>query len=106
MNCRTFTKNTNWGCGNSIHKINIHITNEINQRIFPKNGSFELDEFLKYKLHGYNANSPEIVFNFFSTPLSVTNGQKFRVWYGEDLITKTEQDNGGKKSCVDVYGVY
>ena len=101
--------NTKWGClitGNSYYsqKLNVHITNENNTRIFPANvdGSLGLDVRFYYTLPGFNRNSPEIVFDSIPTPLSVVAGQKFRIWYGEDLAGKDEGDNNGT-SCTDVY---
>ena len=98
---------TNWGCGASNHdnKLNVHITNESNARIFPPIGSVNFNGHLYYSLPGFHPNSAEIVFDVFPAPLSVTIGQRFRVWYGEDLKKNQEGDNMGK-SCIDVYGFY
>ena len=97
---------TKWGCGASHldNQLNVHITNESNVRILPTS-SVKCDAHLSYKLPGFHQNSAEIVFDFFPVPLSVTIGQRFRVWYGEDLIKNQEGDNFGK-SFIDVYGFY
>ena len=63
-----------------------------------------MDDLFFYQLSGFDGNSPEIVFDSIPNPLAVTAGQKFRIWYGEDLINVTEHDNTGK-SCADVYVV-
>ena len=113
VNCDSRSaSNTKWGClftGNSYYTkrlINVHITYENNTRIFPANvsGSLRLDVHFYYTLPGFNGNSPEIVFNSIPTPLSVVAGQKFRIWYGEDLAKykDSEKDNNGT-SCTDVY---
>ena len=98
---------TKWGCGasNLDNELNVHITNESNARIFPLNSSVNFDDYLFYKLPGFHQNSPEIVFDFFPVPLSVTIGQRFRVWYGEDLMNAGEVGNVGN-SCIDLYGFY
>ena len=99
---------SNWGCSHGDYydnKLNVHITNESNARIFPPNSSVNFDEYLFYKLPGFRGNSAEIVFDFFPVPLSVTTGQRFRVWYGEDLGNHGEGNNVGN-SCIDVYGFY
>ena len=109
MNCLSGTAfNTKWGCNTTTHvyhgeKLNVHITYENNTRIFPAS-SLVLDELFYYELPGFNGNSPEIVFNSTPTPLSVVSGQKFRIWYGEDLskFRDSEKDNNGT-SCTDVY---
>ena len=97
---------TKWGCGlkHLSKKLNIHITDEKDTRIFPANvdGSLGLDVRFYYTLPGFDENSTEIVFDSTPTPLSVVAGQKFRIWYGEDLAGKDEGDNDGT-SCTDVY---
>jgi len=51
---------------------------------------------------GYHTNSPQLVFPDVQPPLQVSSGQELRVWYGEDWIDGSENDNGGL-SCVGVY---
>ena len=108
VNCNgNINSGTKWGCSGSNlnNKLNVHITNESNARIFPPSSSVNFDYYLFYKLPGFHQNSAEIVFDFFPVPLSVTTGQRFRVWYGEDLKNRGEPGNVGK-SCIDVYGFY
>ena len=105
--------NTKWGCAVNDNRdsyyrerLNVHITNEYNTRIFPANvsGSLKLDSLFYYKLLDFDRNSSDIVFDSIPTPLSVVSGQKFRIWYGEDLAKykDSEKDNIGR-SCTDVY---
>ncbi len=56
-----------------------------------------------YELPGYNSLSPEIVLSF-NSPYSVYYGRNFRLWYGEDLVSYWEDDNGGRV-CCDVYAL-
>ena len=111
VNCESGrASNTKWGClisGDKYYKkrlINVHITYENNSRIFPANvdGSLVLDVQFFYTLPGFNGNSTEITFDSTPTPLSVVAGQKFKIWYGEDLTGIYEGDNDGT-SCTDVY---
>ena len=110
VNCAFPTAlNTKWGCAfidDSYYsqKLNVHITNENNTRIFPANvsGSLVLDDYFFYTLLGFDENSAEIVFDSTPIPLSVFAGQKFRIWYGEDLEDKGDHNNMGT-SCTDVY---
>ncbi|XP_068724154.1 uncharacterized protein [Montipora capricornis] len=109
VNCEFPTAfNTKWGCAyiedsHFSQKLNVHITNENNTPIFPANvDSSKLDVHFYYTLPGFNRNSSEIVFDYTPTPLSVVAGQKFRIWYGEDLANNGEGDNMGG-SCTDVY---
>ena len=102
--------NTKWGCLVTEDRyyneklIGVHITNENDIRIFPANvsGSLRLDGHNYYTLPGFNGNSSEITFGSTPTPLSVVAGQKFRIWYADDLADKDEDDNDGT-SCTDVY---
>ncbi|XP_068721425.1 uncharacterized protein [Montipora capricornis] len=106
VNCDSSrASNTKWGCfvNNDKHYteelIGVHITYENRTRIFPANdGDF-------YTLPGFNGNSPEITFDSTPTPLSVVAGQKFKIWYGDDLDNTNEGDNHGT-SCTDVYAFY
>ena len=101
---------TKWGClvkeDGHYNKalIGVHIYNENDIRIFPANvsGSLRLDDHLFYTLPGFNGSSPEITFDSTPTPLSVVAGQKFKIWYADDLHGKYEGDNVGT-SCTDVY---
>ena len=58
-----------------------------------------------YSLEGTDVNSPELVFNQLLPPLNVSLGQKFQIWYAEDLVDCFELDNSGQ-TCVDVYAWY
>ena len=57
------------------------------------------------KLEGTDVDSPELVFNRLLHPLSVSVGQKFQIWYGEDL-TDCEGNNNMGMTCADIYGWY
>ncbi|XP_068721427.1 uncharacterized protein [Montipora capricornis] len=98
--------NSKWGCGgvDLSKKLNVHITDENDTRVFPANvsNSLVLHQTFCYTLLGFDENSAEIVFDSTPTPLSVVAGQKFRIWYGEDLANKGEDNNMGR-SCTDVY---
>ena len=62
-----------------------------------------------YKIKGIGVNSTELLFNRLPSPISVSNGQVFKVWYTEALLSKTglscDHDNSGEL-CVDVYALY
>ena len=100
-------KGTKWSCDRHLSQLNIYITDQNNIQLFPATSAiYNLDPtYFFYQLSGFDANSPEIVFDSIPTPLAVTAGQKFRIWYGEDLQNVTEDDNTGE-SCADVYVVY
>ena len=58
-----------------------------------------------YQIAGSGINSPELVFNNLSTPISGSAGQEFQIWYGQDLTDCTENNNAGH-TCADVYAWY
>ena len=50
--------------------------------------------------------SPQLLFDNLSTPLTVETNQEFQIWYSEDLFKWGYGDNGYEKTCVAVYGLY
>ena len=60
-----------------------------------------------YKIKGIDVNSTELLFDRLPSPISVSNGQVFKIWYTEALLNKRrcDDDNSGK-ICVDVYALY
>lgn len=100
-----------WGCNwpGLSHTMGTYITDSSRVRLLPKN------EYLKggggclrnyYKLPWANPDSPELIFDNFTTPLHVTADQEFLVWFCEDFGDCSEQDNGLEKTCAEVYGLY
>ena len=59
-----------------------------------------------YSLPWATTESPELLFDNFSTPLTVSANQEFQVWYIEDLFKCGQYDNGLEKTCAKVYGLY
>ena len=98
-----------WGCGNNPYAgikdlVDVVITTSANHIILPP--SQFTTSFLKWsKIPGYNSLSPELVLSSFSHPVRVYSGQQLRLWFGEDLLNRSEADNGGR-ACCDVYGLY
>ena len=93
VGCASHSK-SKWGCANptSIHTI---ITDKENNVVFPEDRVAD-----SYSLPGFTSNSPELVLTL-ATPLVVTAGQEYRVWFKEDLINKYENNNVGP-SCMKV----
>ncbi|KAJ7385553.1 hypothetical protein OS493_015131 [Desmophyllum pertusum] len=87
---------SHWGCRNE-NELTTLVTNGRNEVIFPR-----YNDNRSYKLRGYNFNSPELVFNVLSPPLSVATGEEFRIWYRQDLLNGSEHNNAGH-TCADVY---
>jgi hypothetical protein len=62
-------------------------------------------QYAIYNLPGVTSNDKELILPDIDPPLHVTTGQEFRVWYGEDLIDRSEADNRGTLD-IDVYAHY
>ena len=79
----------------------LFISDTRNKVIYPSPSLISLHTGGWYDLPGYSKNSPEIVFSDQGFRY-LSNGQKIRIWYGEDLFGWTESDNHGF-TCMDVY---
>ena len=100
---------SHWGCGIcwTENQLNVVITTIANGKgILLPPSQFMISAGGKwYKIRGYSDMSPELVLSFFSHPHSVTSGQELRVWYGEDLMDSSEDNNDGRV-CCDVYALF
>ena len=100
-----------WGCGKRLsvkNHVDVVITRSTNQIILPPSQFFRNGPGKWSEIPGYNSNSPRLVMSSMipllgSQPtLYVRAGEPLRLWYGEDLVGYTENDNGGKV-CCDVH---
>ena len=112
MTCNPRYKLNNWGCTHPLFGENQLLT----VITYPNRSALLIANYLRsdascgykyyaYQLEGTDVDSPELVFNPLLHPLSVSVGQKFQIWYGEDLTDCTADNNKGM-TCVDVYGWY
>ena len=84
---------SNWGYHSFIDTI---LTDKDDHVVFPE------DQIANYyELPGFTGNSPELVLTF-TSPLVVNAGQEYRLWYWEDLVNDTEEDNKPGPSCMKV----
>ncbi|CAH3165969.1 unnamed protein product [Porites lobata] len=104
-----------WGCTlpsvSKDHRLGTHIiTNSQSVRLLPKDDYFFVEgspcNNHYYGLPGQAADSPELLFDNFSTPLHVSVGQEFQIWFGEDLNKCWHENNGLGKTCVLVLGLF
>ena len=109
LKCAQYLPATFWGCPHHIFRdqtLSTVITYE-NKSVLP------LAEYrdgvctkYSYKIKGIDVNSTELLFNHLPSPISVSNGQVFKIWYNEALLPNDcAQDNSGE-ICVDVYALY
>ena len=87
-----------------------HITDYRRNRLLPKEEFlykfFTCGQSHHYNLPGQTVYSPELVFDNFPTPRHVTVGEQFKVWFIEDLLDCSEEDNIVEKACVHAYALY
>ena len=58
-----------------------------------------------YVLDGVNQGSPELILGNLSRPLSLLKDQQLQIWYGQDWVDCSEDNNSGT-SCVDIFAWY
>ena len=59
-----------------------------------------------YSLPWATTESPELLFDNFSSPLMVESNQELQIWFSEDVFGWGDSDNGLERTCVAVYGLY
>ncbi|XP_078381972.1 uncharacterized protein LOC144664667 isoform X4 [Oculina patagonica] len=97
LSCTIDIPSSYWGCDLPIYgdkTLNTVIT-------YPNKTALLLADYLRddsgcglkyyfYKIAGIGVNSTELVFNKLPTPLSVSVGEEFHIWYGQDLKNCSE----------------
>ena len=107
MTCDTGYKLNNWGCTHPLFGKNQLLT----VITYPNRSALLIAKYLRsnagcdykyyaYQLEGTDVDSPELVFNRLLHPLSVSVGQKFQIWYGEDLTECEGNDNMGMTCAI------
>ncbi|XP_029194043.2 uncharacterized protein LOC114959993 [Acropora millepora] len=111
ISCYPKTKRNYWGC---LHKSYgdrtlVTVITFTNDTVLPladyARNTGSPCGYYSYKIEGLGVHSKELVFNPLPTSLRVKTGQKFRVWYGGDLVNCGEKTNEGE-TCADVYAWY
>ena len=87
------------------------ITNAKNESILPPAGDLKANVGCNYKKHFYHLNgtihtSPELVFRDLPNKVFVSRDQEMKIWFGQDWIDCSEENNDDNKTCVDVYAWY
>ena len=112
LKCAQHIPATFWGCSHPVYgdqTLTTVITYE-NKSVLPlaeyEYGGGDCTKY-SYKIQGMDVNSTELLFNLLPSPISVSNGQEFKVWYTDALLGKDhcDRDNSGE-ICVDVYALY
>ena len=96
-----------WGCEHPVYGD----TRLLTVITFKNRSALLLADYRKdgcyhsYKIEGVGVNDKELRFNNLPTPISVSVGKEFQIWYGQDLKDCTENNNSGQ-TCADVYAWY
>lgn len=105
---------SNWGCSTRTElegRMGTYITDTRYTGLLPNNPELFATTLscgleVYYNLPGHTPYSPELLFDNFTTPLPVTAGQQFAVWFGEDFYNCHDEDNAWEETCVHVYGLF
>ena len=82
--------------------IGVVVTDDTDSIVFPKHVTYNHGF---YKLVGFHSMKKNLVFTDFSTPMYGTRGDEMRIWYLEDLIDYSEENDEGVV-CADVYAKF
>ena len=98
ISCQGFGHGSYWGCKSSDPKIGMFITRSSNQVMFP---NIPRDKNGFYLIPPYNSMSPELIFQGASQ--YIQNGERIRVWYGEDLDTTPDEFDNKGETCFTIF---
>lgn len=82
--------------------MGVAVTDDANAIVYPK-GLPQHNGF--YRLVGYNAKRSILAFVDFTTPMYAQSGQEMRIWYLQDLMNFSEDNNSGV-ACANVYAKF
>ena len=113
IKCHPKYPSTFWSCGNIYafgnNTFMTIITNAKREALLPSvenmkaHGCHGKKHF--YVLDGVNQGSPELILGNLSRPLSLLKDQQLQIWYGQDWVDCSEDNNNGT-SCVDIFAWY
>ena len=115
IHCNPIDGDSYWTCTWSAYsnKLMTMITKARKEVLLPP--TEDLERFRKrvgscqkphfYSLGETGIKSPQLVFRNLSNPLFLSRGQELQIWYGQDLVGCSENNNTGT-TCVDVYAWY
>ena len=107
LKCRPTLPPSYWGCDHPSYGD----TRLLTVLTFKNRSALLLADYRRkdchysYKIEGAGVNETELRFNNLPSPISVSVGDEFQIWYGQDLKDCYEHDNSGQ-TCADVYAWY
>ena len=107
IRCNHVHPSSYWGCDNPSHGdmrlITVITFKNRSALLLADYGEKDCHYF--YKIEGVGVNDTELRFNNLPSPISVSVGDEFQIWYGQDLNNCSEDNNSGQ-TCADVYAWY
>ena len=113
LKCHPNYPSTFWSCGNvDVYASNTFmtiITNASREALLPSVENMSAHgcngEKYFYVLDGVDQASPELILGNHSKPLNLLKDQQLQIWYGQDWVDCSEDNNSGT-SCVDIFAWY
>lgn len=110
VRCQGNTPASYWGCthytyGDKQLGTIITFKNKTALQLAEYRGEGKGCGYYSYKLDKVAVNSSVLEFNNLPSPLTVSTGQEFQVWFSGDLYNCGESTNSGQ-TCIDVYAWY
>ena len=115
IKCNTNEPASYWGCtytplygNNSLMTI---ITNAKKEAILPPAGDLIANNNCNNKTHYYSLNgtnhtSPALVYRELPNKVFVSRSNEMQIWFGQDWLDCSEDNNNNDTTCVDVYAWY
>ena len=112
IRCNTVYGDSFWGCmkraSYSSKQFMTIMTNNKGEALLPPTEALKdsgCGKRYNYELEETGHKSPVLVFRNLSSLLPLARGQELQIWYGQDLVDCSEENNSGT-TCVDVYAWY
>ena len=115
VKCHPDYPSTFWSCSNvkydkfGNNTFMTIITNSNKEVLFPPKEKMTIKSCknvaFAYILEGVSQGSPELILGNLSRPLSLLKDQQLQIWYGQDWVDCSENNNSGT-TCVDIFAWY
>ncbi|XP_068733223.1 uncharacterized protein [Montipora capricornis] len=111
IKCHTAYDASYWSCTNlnyyASNTFMTIITNANKKALLPTEKDLKGGSHGKhfYVLEGIKQGSTELVLSSHTSPLRLLKNQELQIWYGQDWVDLSEENNSGT-TCVDVFAWY
>ena len=108
LSCNPDYPSSYWGCEHPSfgeERLLTVITFQNRSPLLPADYRRTGCRYYSYKIEGVGINQTELQFDILPSPISVSVGDEFQIWFGQDLKNCSENNNSGQ-TCADVYAFY